>query len=127
MTARPADAMLRWLSRDCQQAEQNSVLMGFLFDRGPYPLAAVIALSLAGVAADLLRAGLRPAASRPSAFRWFAFSLPVILYVAYFIVLALTTGIGYTPHLWMGVIVFAGIIGWLMSYLVLAPRLQPSA
>jgi len=27
----------------------------------------------------------------------------------------------------MGVIVFAGIIGWLTSYLVLAPRLEPSA
>jgi hypothetical protein len=47
--------------------------------------------------------------------------------VCYYAALALTTGIGYTPHLWMGVIAFAGIIGWLTSYLVLAPRLEPSA
>jgi hypothetical protein len=105
----------------------NSVLMGVVFGHGPYPLAAVIALSLGAVAADVLRAALRPAASRPVAFRWFAAGLPVLLYVAYFAALALTTGIGYTPHLWLGVVVFAGIIGWLTSYLVLAPRLQWSA
>jgi hypothetical protein len=62
----------------------NSVLMGVVFGHGPYPLAAVIALSLGAVAADVLRAALRPAASRPVAFRWFAAALPVLLYLAYF-------------------------------------------
>src|SRR5262245_7224341 len=51
----------------------NSILMGFLFEHGPYPLVPVIALSLGAVAADVLRVVLRPSASRPAAFRWFAF------------------------------------------------------
>jgi len=105
----------------------NSVLTGFLFDRGPYPLVPVIAFSLAGLAADVLRAILRPGASRPAAFRWFAVGHPVLLYAAYFGALLLTTGIGYTPHLWIGVIVFAGLIGWLLSYLALPPRLGTAA
>jgi hypothetical protein len=28
-------------------------------------------------------------------------------------------------HLWLGVVVFAGVIGWLLSYLVLPPRVAP--
>ena len=35
-------------------------------------------------------------------------------------------GIGWSPHLWLGAVVFAGIIGWLVSYLVLLPRVASS-
>jgi len=105
----------------------NSVLMGVLFDHGPYPLGLVVAFCLGAIATDVLRALLRPAASRPAAFRWFAVAQPALLYGAYFGGLALTTGIGYTAHLWMGVIVFAGVIGWLLSYVALPPRAYTSA
>jgi hypothetical protein len=44
---------------------------------------------------------------------------------AYFAALAATQGIAWTPHLWLGAIVFAGVAGWLLSYLVLPPRLAP--
>jgi len=93
-----------------------------LFDHGPYPLVPVIAMVAAAVAGDVLRAALRPSVSRPAAFRWFALAVPALLHVAYFAALAVTVGIGYSPHLWMGVIVFAGVVGWLLSYLVLPPR-----
>jgi hypothetical protein len=72
--------------------------------------------------ADVLCTGLRPDARRPARFRGFAFAFPVLLYLGYFGALALTDGIGWSTHLWIGVIVFSGIIGWLASYVVLPPR-----
>jgi hypothetical protein len=103
----------------------NSVAMGFLFDHGDYPRALVAASTAAGVAADLVRVPLRPEADRPAAFRVYAGAVPLLLVGAYFAGLALTTGIAWSPHLWMGTVVFCGIVGWLLSYLVLPPRLQP--
>jgi len=111
----PAGAVTIVVGLDC-------VATGVLFDHGPYPLVPVIAMVAAAVAGDVLRAALRPSVSRPAAFRWFALAVPALLHVAYFAALAVTVGIGYSPHLWMGVIVFAGVVGWLLSYLVLPPR-----
>jgi hypothetical protein len=99
----------------------DCIATGFLFDHGPYPAVPVAAMVAAAIAGDLLRAALRPAPSRPAAFRWFAIGVPALLYVGYFAALAATVGIGYSPHLWMGVVVFAGVAGWLLSYLVLPP------
>jgi len=100
----------------------NCVATGVLFDHGPYPIVPVIAMVVAAIAGDGLRAALRPSARRPAAFRWFALGVPTLLHAAYFAALALTAGIGYSPHLWMGVVVFSGVVGWLLSYLVLPPR-----
>lgn len=100
----------------------NSIATGFLFDHGPYPVVPVAAMVAAAIAGDVLRAVLRPSASRPAAFRWFAIGVPALLYAGYFAALAVTVGIGYSPHLWMGVVVFAGVVGWLLSYLLLPPR-----
>jgi hypothetical protein len=100
----------------------NCVATGVLFDHGPYPAVPVLAMVLAAVGGDVLRAVLRPAAARPTAFRWFAIGVPALLHAGYFAALALTQGIGYSPHLWMGVVVFVAVIGWLLSYLVLPPR-----
>ncbi len=105
----------------------DSVAMGFLFDHGDYPLALVVASIAAGVVADLVRLALRPRADRPFAFRLYAGGVPVLLAGAYFAGLAGTAGIGWSPHLWMGTVVFCGIVGWLLSYLALPPRLQPGA
>jgi hypothetical protein len=102
----------------------NSVAMGFLYDQGDYPRGAVLASVAAGVAADLLRAALRPGAERPGRFRLFAFTMPVLLTGAYFAYLALTTGVSWSPHLWLGTVVFCGVVGWLLSYLALPPRLH---
>jgi hypothetical protein len=68
-------------------------------------------------------ATLGPQSARPRAFRTFACAVPVLLTVAYFVALEVTTGIAWSRHLWMGVIVFAGAVGWLLSYLVLPPRI----
>jgi hypothetical protein len=105
----------------------NAVAMGFVFDRGPYPLAPVAATAVAALAGDLVAAGLRPGGHRPARFRTFAFVLSVLMNAAYFAALHLTSGIGWTPHLWLGVIGFGGAVGWLVSYLVLPPRLVTAA
>jgi hypothetical protein len=59
--------------------------------------------------------------ARPGAFRMFAFVAPIVYYGLYFLVLFFTKGIGWSIHLWMGSTVLAGIIGLLLSYLLLPP------
>lgn len=46
----------------------------------------------------------------------------MLLGAAYFTSLALTAGIGWSAHLWLGTIAFSGAVGWVLSYLVLPPR-----
>ncbi len=72
---------------------------------------------LAGIAADLLLRQLKPSQGRPGALRVFAFAVPVILYLLYFLDLVLTTGIPWSIHLWLGSTIMAGIVGILLSYL----------
>jgi hypothetical protein len=82
--------------------------------------------TLAGVAADLLRHRLQPSPTRPGAWRLFAFAVPAIFYALYFLTLKLTEGIWWSVHLWTGAIVLAGMVGWLLSY-VLVPPSWPAA
>lgn len=89
---------------------------------GPLPMIAVAALT--GAAADVLLMKLRPSPERPGAMRWFAFTVPVVLYATYFGALALTTGTWWSVHLWTGAIVLAGLVGLLMSFLVVPVSTQ---
>jgi hypothetical protein len=100
--------------------------VGFVYDHGPYPVWPVVGMIAAAVVADALRAVLRPSDARPAAFRSFAFALPAILCVGYFAALALTAGLSWSTHLWTGTIVFSGIEGWLLSYVVMPPRVAIS-
>jgi hypothetical protein len=100
----------------------NAAGMGFLSIYGDYPLALVVAASTAGLFADLLRALLRPTARRPLAWRVFAFAVPAVFYLCYFLALVLTEGVAWSVHVWTGAVVLAGIAGWLLSYLILPPR-----
>jgi hypothetical protein len=100
----------------------DCVATGVLFDHGPYPLVPVLFMVAAAIGGDVLHAALHPSTARPAALRWFAAILPALLQAAYFAALAVTGGIGYTAHLWLGMVVFAGVVGWLLSYLVLPPR-----
>ena len=42
------------------------------------------------------------------------------------VTLLATVGLSWSTHLWLGSVVFAGIVGWLTSYLLVPPRLAPS-
>jgi hypothetical protein len=128
---------------------QSALLMGVVLlalRRGPVPLGAftlILGLStalisviddqfrlvppalLAGVAGDLLIRWLRPSVARPAALRLFAFVAPAGLYGLYMLTLAATQGIEWTIHLWSGAVVLAGVVGLLLSYLVVPPAQAP--
>lgn len=76
---------------------------------------------LAGAIADLLNTLLRPSVERTRALRLFAFAVPAILYALYFLGLKLTAGIWWSIHLWIGAIILAGVVGLLLSYLLVPP------
>lgn len=93
----------------------NALLIGFL-QPGLIP-----ALVLAGVIADVLRLGLRPSAARPSAARVFGFAVPAVYYALYFLALELSKGVWWSAHLTAGATVLAGLVGLLVSVLVMPP------
>ena len=95
----------------------NAVLLSFLQDQ--YRL--IPGAILAGVLGDIVLWRLKPRIERPGSIRLFSVAVPVIAYACYFLSLQLTTGIGWSIHLWLGTIVVAGLIGLLMSYLVVPP------
>jgi Tol biopolymer transport system component len=80
------------------------------------------AAAAAGVIADALLYWL--GTRRP---RLVAFAIPAIFYVGYFVALGIVDGLGWTIHLWAGSIVLAGIVGWLLSFLVLPPSRSTKA
>lgn len=77
--------------------------------------------ALAGLAVDLFLKLLKPSAARPDAFRLFAIAVPLIYYLLYFLALEITVGISWSITLWGGTIIFAGIVGSLLSYLIVLP------
>lgn len=78
---------------------------------------------LAGFAAEVVYWWLKPSLGRPTAFRWFAFSVPAVFYALYFLTLALTGGLWWSFNLWSGAIFLAGIAGWLLSYAFIPPQI----
>jgi hypothetical protein len=51
-----------------------------------------------------------------------AFAVPAVQYLFYFIAIMLWARVSWSVHMWTGAIVIAGGVGWLVSYLVVAPR-----
>jgi hypothetical protein len=105
----------------------NAAAMGCLNFSSDYPWALVVGAGVAGVLVDAFYARLHPSATRPAAWRVFAFTLPATFYLFYFLALMVTEGIAWSVHLWVGSIVLAGIAGWLLSYLLVATRSREAA
>jgi hypothetical protein len=82
---------------------------------------------LAGMVADGLYLWLQPAVLRPGQVRLFATLVPVVLYSLYFLTLAFLGGVWWPIPLWTGAIVLTGIVGWLVSYLIVPPALPVTA
>jgi len=80
---------------------------------------------VAGLSADLLHQRLKPSVERPGDLRAFAAAVPVIFYVLYFVTLALTGGMWWRIHLWAGDIILAGVVGGLLSHLMIPPAMRP--
>jgi hypothetical protein len=95
----------------------SAAVMSILHDQ----YALVPGAALAGVAADALLWRLRPGPRRLPQFRVFAVTVPLVYYLLYFLSLALTAGIVWRIHLWLGATVIAMISSGLLSYLVAPP------
>ncbi len=95
----------------------NILLLSFMQDH--YLMILVAAIT--GLTADLLIWRLQPSAKEPGTLRLFAFTVPTVFYLFYFLALLLTTGVNWSIHLWLGSAVVAGIAGCLVSYLVVPP------
>ena len=86
---------------------------------------------LSGLAADLLYQRLHPSEDRPESVRLFAFAVPALLYLLYFLNLAIVgpiffqSGMTWSVHFWAGSFVLAGIVGFLLSYVMIPPT-KPS-
>jgi hypothetical protein len=72
---------------------------------------------------DLLTWHYRSALRQPTNLRIFAFVAPLFLFGAYFGVLELTEGIGWSVHLWTGAVFLTGVTGLLLSYLLMPPAI----
>jgi hypothetical protein len=101
----------------------SAVLITFMHDQGRFIPAALAA----GLAADLLLMVARPSERQVGTFRLFAFAVPAIFFAFYFVTVALTEGIGWVIHVWAGSIVMAGVVGLLLSYLVVPPLADAEA
>jgi hypothetical protein len=83
----------------------------------------ILVAALAGIIADILIWQLKPSVKQPGTLRLFAFAVPTVLYLLYFLTLELTTGVNWSIHLWLGSTVVAGITGYLLTYLLVPPAL----
>ncbi len=83
-------------------------------------------LFLAGLCADFLLRRLQPSEERIGAVRLFSFTVPLVLYLLYFLALMIVLSqqgsrFTWSIHLWMGSAVIAGVVGLLISFLVFPP------
>jgi hypothetical protein len=72
---------------------------------------------------DMLRIRLQPSIRNTGGWRVFAFIAPVLYFGAYVLALLLTEGSNWSVHLLSGMVVLAGLVGWMLSYLVIPPRM----
>ncbi|HSR92110.1 MAG TPA: hypothetical protein VLK88_12455 [Gemmatimonadales bacterium] len=89
---------------------------------GSSPVVSVVVLgALTGLLIDLLNLGLRPRAGTPATLRIFAVAVPVVTYAVYFAALAALKGVYWSLPIWTGAIVEAGVVGLLLSYVLISP------
>ena len=98
----------------------NAVAMGLLH-RDAYPFFPVLGRVVAALGAEVVYARLQPSVQRPSAWRLFAVVVPVLLTTLHFAALAVTVGVWWSVHLWAGTIVLTGVVGLLVSLLLVPP------
>ncbi|HMN27591.1 MAG TPA: hypothetical protein PKE45_05495 [Caldilineaceae bacterium] len=72
---------------------------------------------------DLLRVQLQPSIRNTGGWRVFAFIAPVLYIGAYVVALLLTEGSNWSVHMLSGSVVLAGVASWLLSYMLIPPRM----
>jgi hypothetical protein len=100
----------------------NATFMSFMQDH--YLL--ILPAAFAGLVADLLIRWLKPSVERSGSLRWFAFTVPLAYYALYYVVLIMSRGLEWSVHVWTGSIALSGVVGLLLSYVLLPPLIPPS-
>ena len=72
---------------------------------------------------DLLRIRLQPSLRNQGGWRVFAFIAPTLYSGSYIVAVLLTEGSVWSVHMLTGAVVLCGVTGWLISYLLLPPRM----
>lgn len=101
----------------------NTVAMTILGYHEAAAQAMAGAMLLAVVLLDLLLWQLRSRLDATTLLRLFAFGAPVLLFIAYYLGLLASTGTRWSVHLVTGSVALAGVVGWLLSYLVVPPAM----
>jgi hypothetical protein len=83
-------------------------IVGVRFDLLP-------AMVATGVGADLLALALRPARDRPLRLRLFASAVPALYVACYLGALLLAGGSAWSWRLWLGLLLGAPVLGWLLA------------
>jgi hypothetical protein len=86
----------------------------------------ILAAAAGGAAADVLIRALDPTPARPSAYRLVAVATPIVLWVAYFLILGRVYDIDWPTDLWLGTTGLAGLMGGLLSFLAVPPAVEGS-
>jgi len=102
----------------------NLVLTSVLANPIPPVLFVAVLAIINGLLIDALNLTLKPSVERVTALRLFAFLVPVVTELIYFFAIQMLHGIAWVVHLWVGSIVLAGVVGLLLSYLLVPPSLQ---
>jgi hypothetical protein len=95
----------------------NTVAMAIMKDSHIVILAGVAG----GIAAELWFRSMPESQKDLYRFRFGAVAVPMVLQLVYFISLMATEGVWWTVHLWTGAVVLVGVMGFLVSYLVVPP------
>jgi Tol biopolymer transport system component len=101
----------------------NAALMSMIADQYVFVAAALAA----GLMAELLLWLLKPTIVAPARWYSFAFLVPFVFYGLYFLTVFRTRNVIWSPHLWLGLVVEAGIVGLLLGFLVRASAGDPSS
>ena len=91
------------------------------------PLMIWLALGMAvpAAAVDYLAWRARPV-NYPNSVHWLAPAIPFLLYSGYYVVLLSTVGSTWSVHMWTSTIVIPTLACWLLSFLLVPPRLPES-
>lgn len=101
----------------------NLTAMTLVNYRYSYTLYQYLIMLGAIIVIDRLRIRLQPSIRNPGGWRVFSFIAPVLYIGAYVVSLLLTEGSSWSVHLLSGAVMLSGFVGWLLSYLLIPPRM----
>ncbi len=76
---------------------------------------------LAGLLVDVVYWQLKPSVNHVAALRLFIFLVPILFFGVYMLTLVVTGGVNWSVHMALGTPIMGGLVGLMLSYLVVPP------